>query len=207
VTHAEEEVRLADGSIADVVLFRGARPAAAIEILVTHRVGPEKAARMSLPWLELRADDVLDRPYWWVTEQDGLEPFTCPACERRETSRESELGDITDRARSVAQRLDLPLPPSPPYRYVPHICWRCGTEMLVFLWPGAGSHSGRRPPDPIPSSVQHRMTDGAGDYWANCCPECSVVQGDFYLERDNTDYLMVRENAPDLYAYSANASL
>jgi len=201
VTHAREEVRLADGSVADVVLFRGDEHAAAVEILVTHRVGPDKAARMPLPWLELRADDVLERPYWWVAIQDALAPFTCPACARLDGARNRSIGEVEDRARLIAQRLATPLPPSPPYRYVPHDCWRCGSEMVAFLWPGAGSQSARPPPEPIPASVQHRVTDGEGDYWANCCPACSTIQGEYYLERDNVDYLMVRENAPDLLVY------
>lgn len=28
----------------------------------------------------------------------------------------------------MAQRLAVRLPTSPPYRYVPHHCWRCGGE-------------------------------------------------------------------------------
>ena len=74
ITHAEPEVRLPDGSVADVVLYRGEEAACVVEILATHEVDPEKAARMSLPWMELDADDVLDRPYWWVVVQDGLRP-------------------------------------------------------------------------------------------------------------------------------------
>lgn len=197
VTHARQEVRLGDGSIADVVLFRGEEPAAAIEILVTHSVDHEKAARMTIPWVELRASEVLERPYWWVAVQDGLQPFRCPTCAERDEARHTTVRQIEGRAILVAERLDLGLPPSPPYRYVPHRCWSCGSEMVAFLWPGAGGHSPRRPPEPIPSSVQHRVTEGAGDYWANCCPGCSAIQGDYYLVRDNQDYVKVREHADD----------
>lgn len=72
--------------------------------------------------------------------------------------------------------------------------------MLAFLWPGGGGHSARRPPDPIPRTVQHRVTDGGGNYWANCCPACSAVQGDYYLARDNEDYAQVRD-LPDHVSY------
>ena len=60
ITHAAAEVRLEDGSIADVVLFRGTDAAVAVEILVTHAVGSQKAERLSVPWMELLAVDVLD---------------------------------------------------------------------------------------------------------------------------------------------------
>ena len=199
VTHAAAEVRLGDGSIADIALFRGEDVAAAIEILVTHRVGHEKAARLGVPWMELRAEEVLDRPYWWLLVQDGLQPFECSACAKRDESGARTLRQIQAHALSIAERLDLSLPATPPYHYVAHGCWRCGTEMVAFLWPGGGDHSTRRPPAPIPPSVQHRATDGGGDYWANCCPSCAAVQGDYFLARDNADYLLVRELSQDIY--------
>lgn len=193
VTHAQCEVRLEQGLIADVVLFRGAVPSAAIEILVTHRVDPEKAQRFSIPWMELRAADLLERPYWWVAEQDGLQPFVCPACSRRREDASHRLQQVQDAAIALAARSATSLPPSPPYYYAPHTCWRCSADMIVFLWPGGGDHSPRPPPPPIPPTVQHRVTEGGGDYWANCCPSCSTVQGDYYLARDNEPYMLVRE--------------
>lgn len=202
VTHAEAEVRLAEGVIADVVLFRGDVPAAAIEILVTHRVGAEKARRLEVPWMELRAADVLERPYWWLAEQDGLQPFECPACLKRRSGQVRLSREIHDAAIALASQISVSLPPSPPYHYAPHSCWRCASRMVVFLWPGGGDHSPRRPPSPIPATVQHRVTDGGGDYWANCCPNCSAVQGDYYLESDNEQYRLMRELSQELIGHS-----
>lgn len=193
ITHAAAEVRLAGSVVADVVLYRGEVPAAVLEVLATSRVGEEKARRFTTPWVELRAEDVLDRPYWWVAVQDGLQPFSCPQCATRREGHRVELHEIEDRARVIAERQRVTLPPSPPYRYVSHVCWRCGKEMLAYFWPGGGAHNARRPPEPIPVTVQHRVTEGAGNYWANCCPRCSAVQGDFYLVRDNADFARVRE--------------
>ena len=195
ITHAAAEVRLRGGVVADVVLYRGEKPAAVIEVLATSRVGDEKARRFTSPWVELRAEDVLDRPYWWVAVQDGLQPFTCPSCVKRVEAQNVELRDISGRALRLAELQQFALPPSPPYHYVPHACWRCGSEMLAYLWPGGSDHSPVRPPDPIPETVQHRVTEGAGNYWANCCPRCSAVQGDYYLVRDNVDFARVRELA------------
>jgi hypothetical protein len=145
--------------------------------------------------VELRAADVLDRPYWWVAVQDGLQPFACPKCAERAEVHRAELSDIQSRALRIAERQQLVVPPSPPYNCVAHVCWRCASEMLAYLWPGGSDHSPRRPPDPIPETVQHRVTEGAGNYWANCCPRCSAVQGDYYLSRDNVDFARVRELA------------
>lgn len=192
LTHAAEEVRLLDGSVADVVLFRGDQPAAAIEIRATHRVTEEKARRLAIPWVELDALELLERPYWWTAVQDGLQPFRCPACAREEGARADEVAEIRARAIALATRAGTTLPPSPPYHFAPHTCWRCGAEMVAFLWPGSGNHSPRRPPDPIPAQVQRRMTDFWGDYWANCCPSCSALQGDHYLRTQNQDYIRVQ---------------
>jgi predicted RNA-binding Zn-ribbon protein involved in translation (DUF1610 family) len=193
ITHAAAEVRVAGGLVADVALYRGDKLAALIEVLVTSRVGDEKARRFADPWVELRAEDVLDRPYWWVAVQDGLQPFRCPSCAKRAAVHRLELTEIRSRALRVAERQKLLLPPSPPYQYVPHVCWRCGVEMLAYLWPGGSDHSTRRPPEPVPDTVQHQVTEGGGNYWANCCPSCSTVQGDYYLSRDNVDFARVRD--------------
>jgi hypothetical protein len=193
VTGVSEEVRLPDGSIADLVLYRGEEPVAAVEVVVTHAVDEHKSERLAIPWMAVLAEDVMERPYWWVVAQDGLRAFRCPACSRRDEQRSATVDAVQARARRIAEREGWSLPPSPPYRFVPHECWRCATGMVVFLWPGGGEHSKRRPPDPIPPTLRHRVTEGWGDYWANCCPRCSAVQGDYYLPRDNRDYAVVRE--------------
>jgi hypothetical protein len=112
-------------------------------------------------------------------------------CAKAEAERADEVKAIQSRAMALAERIHTALPPSPPYHFAPHTCWRCGTEMVAFVWPGSGNHSRRRPPDPIPGQIQHRMTDSMGDYWANCCPNCSAVQGDHYLRTENQDYTRV----------------
>ncbi len=194
ITHARAEVRLEDGSIADVLLYRGEEPACVVEILATHRVDPRKARRLTLPWMELDADDLLDRPYWWVAVQDGLRPFVCPRCRARAEERRGEVRDLEAEAVAFAERTGLRLPPSPPYHFVAHRCWRCGEEMILYLWPGAGGHSAKKPPDPRPSTVRLCATQGYGaEYWANCCPSCHAVQGDWYVSRGNRAYARVRE--------------
>lgn len=196
ITGVAAERRLPDGSVADVVLLRGDEPACVVEILATHAVDPEKASRMRLPWVELAADDLLDRPYWWVALQDGLRPFVCPRCAARRTSLEEEIAVIQARAAAVAVHTRQYLPPSPPYHYVAHACWRCGAEMVVYVWPGSGGHGVHRPPDPRPATVRLCATEGYGaPYWANCCPGCDAVQGDWHLPRANADYARLAELA------------
>lgn len=192
ITHARAEVRLPDGSVADVMLYRGEEPACVVEILATHAVDEEKARRLILPWVELDAADLLDRPYWWVATQDGLKPFVCPRCRAHAAARWEELAEVAARARAAAASAGQSLPPSPPYQAAPHRCWRCGREMAVYVWPGGGGHSARKPPSPRPTTVRLCATEGYGaEYWANCCPACNAVQGDGYLRRGNQDYVKV----------------
>jgi hypothetical protein len=143
VTHAAAEVRLREGVVADVALFRDEIVAAVVEVVATPGVSDEKARRL--------------------------------------------------------RRLGVALSKNPVYRAVAHVCWRCGAEMLACTWPGSGPRSTKRPPEPRPATVEHCVTDGAGNYWANCCSCCSAVQGDAYLERDNPDFALVRELYHDVY--------
>jgi predicted RNA-binding Zn-ribbon protein involved in translation (DUF1610 family) len=199
VTHAESEVRLVSGFIGDVVLFRGSEPAVVIEVFATSAVGREKARGLRLPWVELAAVDVLDRPYWWVALQDGLRPFSCPLCSERRVETSAELREIREQAEDLARRTDIEVSSNRDYHPVPHRCWRCSSEMVVYAWAGGGSYTTKAPPTPIPGSVQRRWTDGAGDYWANCCPYCSVVQGDYHLASGNPEYAQVLERLEELY--------
>jgi hypothetical protein len=189
ITHARAEVRLPDGSVGDVVLFRGDEPACVVEILATYAVDDEKARRLTLFWVEEDAEDLLERPYWWVATQDGLKPFACPKCQARAAERQDEMVGLQAEAAEVAGRSGQTLPPSPPYRAAAHHCWRCAAEMVVFLWPGGGGHSARKPIPPRPSTVRLCATEGYGaEYWANCCPSCHAVQGDWYLREGNQAY-------------------
>jgi predicted RNA-binding Zn-ribbon protein involved in translation (DUF1610 family) len=202
VTAARSEVRLASGLVGDVVLYRGPEPAVAVEILVTSRVTAERAARFGLPWVELDAREVLERPYWWVAVRDGLRPFSCPTCEASEGERRAEVDAIRGRAERLAQRAGLEVSTSPAYHPVSHRCWRCGSEIVVYVWRGGGRHSPEHPPEPIPATVRYRVTEGAGNYWANCCPACSAVQGDYYLAEGNTEYAVVQDAVEDPYGSS-----
>jgi len=61
---ARQEERI--GSfICDVVAISADQPKLAIEVLATHAVGDEKASQLSIPWIELKAEDVLANPTLW----------------------------------------------------------------------------------------------------------------------------------------------
>jgi hypothetical protein len=56
----------------DIVLLRHGQPLAAIEVLVSNRVTPEKAEALSnlgVPWIEVRADARLASPHGWTASQ------------------------------------------------------------------------------------------------------------------------------------------
>ena len=107
----------------------------------------------------------------------------------------AELRQIRERAEALARRVGLEVATGDDYQ--PHRCWRCSAEMIVYAWPGGGWHDTAQPPVPVPSSVMRRWTEGAGDYWANCCPRCSAVQGDHFLGTGNATYAWVRRVVAD----------
>ena len=61
--HVEQRLTALESRLVpDILLLRDGTPVAAVEIFVTHRVDDQKAgvlARLGVPWLELRAEDVL----------------------------------------------------------------------------------------------------------------------------------------------------
>lgn len=199
ITRAEEEVALPDGSVADVVLYRGDAPAAAVEVVVTHRVAREKGRRLSLPWMELEAEALLERPYWWVAVQDGLRPFTCPVCRRREAGVKGRVAEVAARARAAAREEGLTPPPGGPYHSAAHRCGACGAPMLLHVWPGCTSRSGRPPPDPRPAGLRRRSpTDPPGPPWVQPCPSCGTVPSDEELLAASPDYAFLRQRRAGL---------
>ena len=87
-----------------------------------------------------------------------------------------------EKASQVAKKAGQALPASP-YRYGIAKCWKCKEDVLVFSWPGHDAEAGpASPPLPRPPTVQFRYSRTAGvKYWANTCPYCRSLQGDFYL--------------------------
>lgn len=76
--------------------------------------------------------------------------------------------------------------PKAVYRYAPHECWKCHRKILVYAWPpNRELFSKKEPPENKPATIQWRPT-GMSDtyYWANTCPHCDRVQGDFFVHAE-----------------------
>lgn len=86
VIDAEPEHRLASGRVVDVALLGELGIVCAVEVLHTHAVDEAKAAAMDLPWLEVRAHDVLTDPFVLVPVQHALRPYMCGPCKRDEAA-------------------------------------------------------------------------------------------------------------------------
>jgi len=169
------EMHLSDGFIADVALMVGDQPAAAVEILVTHAVDQEKATRISVPFIEIDGYEVLKSPAAWTPITDYFKPLTCPTCVRN-------FKRFQAKAARLAQTTNIDLPREY-YRYGFCSCWRCRKEILVFTWPGRQLHEVQQPnKQPIPKTIHHKYSKTVRDkYWANVCPYCRAIQGDWFL--------------------------
>jgi hypothetical protein len=160
----------------DVTLLQGDKVVAAVEILHAHAVTAEKRARFrdqKVPWLELRAEAVVDDPLHWVAVNSGRPgKLRCAPC----VAREAEINRI------AAQFRLLPLPRG--YRVAPIRCHSCHQEMLAFSWSRRPFNT-ESPPNPRPKTLQFRYSETLGaKYWANVCPTCNRIQGDFFLYAD-----------------------
>lgn len=197
VDSAALEYRLVDGSIADVVLMVGDLAQAAVEIRVTHAVDEVKAKRLLIPFIELDGYDVIENPALWKPTIDNFNPFTCEHCK-------SNYVKFQAKARQIAKANNLEIP-TEYYRYGFCKCWKCKREIIVFAWPKSGIHDESAPEvKPIPKNIQYRYSKSiGGKYWANACPYCHIIQGDFFLHMEPDSPLFgvaCQENTPVAFA-------
>lgn len=66
------EYTLECGLRPDLVLMSCGQPVLALEVKVTHAVGPQKGAVMGVPWLEMEAEAVVRAPGWWCPINQNL---------------------------------------------------------------------------------------------------------------------------------------
>jgi len=155
--------------VCDVVAFKENRPVLAVEIFNTHSVGDEKAQQLELPWIELKAAEVLADPFNWRPVQMHLKPTLCFDCK----AQRSEL-------ERVAARWKLPLS-EPLYVAAVALCWGCKEEIIWYWWRGV-PFAQERPPAPGPRTLQFRFSKMyGGKYWMNICPGCRAPQGDNFV--------------------------
>lgn len=180
VTGVAVERAIGGGYQPDVILLAGqgddADAVAAFEVFVTHEIGETKSESLGLPWIEVTADTVIQGrlpPARFEVRRDGLGNVMCAHCGQR-------LRALRDRVDEILDRWNVDWPGDP---YVIGIqeCWSCGVTIPVFEW-GAPMHSTDRPPSPRPRTIKYRYSKTVGSkYWANTCPNCNRIQGDFPL--------------------------
>jgi hypothetical protein len=172
------EYALSDGSIVDVALIVGEIARAAVEIKVTHAMDVTKANRLPVPFIELDGYKVIQNPSLWKPITDTFGTLTCRKCK-------SSYSAFQTKAQRVAKATDIDLPTSY-YRYGLCNCWKCKRYIVVFTWPKDGLHDDDAPlVNPVPRTIQYRFSRMAGgQYWANTCPYCKSIQGDFFLHSE-----------------------
>jgi hypothetical protein len=155
--------------VCDVVAYKADAAVLAVEILMSHAVGEDKGEALELPWIELKASDVLEDPMRWRPVQARLKPTTCPMCKAKRIKIEE-----------VKTRWKLPAV-HPDYVAAVAPCWSCHKDIIWYWWPGVPFVEGK-PPTPIPPIVQYRHSKMyGGRYWMNVCPGCRAPQGDNFV--------------------------
>ena len=161
------------GRVVDVALLNGEDVALAVEIVKTSAVTEAKAADLSMPWVELEAEAVLENPTHWRPTQHRLRVWRCRACRRADIIAKEELEKCLARHQIEFDRTL--------YRAAPAACWKCGQVIPLFRWGDNALFAKSSPPTPRPDTVRRAFTKTArARYWANHCPVCGSVQGDFY---------------------------
>lgn len=164
--------------VGDVVAARSGKDALVVEVVVAHHIEPEKAANLTLPWIEVMAEDILASPRRWSPVHTKLKPTTCSRC--RENIR--KVQEVCDRW-GVERSIYTPLHQGGHKSYVAAVerCFKCHEEIPVFWWAGV-PFCESSPPQPRPRTIARKYSKQyGGPYWANTCASCGVIQGDNYL--------------------------
>lgn len=182
VEQAVTEYRMSNGFIADVALMVENEPALAIEIRVTHAVDENKAHSLSVPFIELDGHTVLEKPNHFDPIRDNkLNLFTCNTCKEAEPKFEDKVAKVAKQT-----RIKLPDRDSCYYRYGINKCWNCQREIILYTWPGNDWDTSPPKKKPIPQTIKFCYSRTIGHkYWANTCPCCKRIQGDFFLHGSN----------------------
>ena len=170
----------------DVMLTRDTEPVLAIEIKVSHAVDEDKAKSLAVYFIEVDAGDVIQNPHVlrdiaphhnWSAEHR-----TCPKCKIQISEFEGAKEQIAD-ASTVAYD-------SQKYKAGINSCYKCQKSILCFDWKNRVQWSVKRPPDPVPRTVQFRYSRTTGSkYWANTCPYCGSIQGDWFSYEIAWDFM------------------
>lgn len=179
-TGAEVEVKV-EQYICDVVGYKKDGSMFAVEILNTHKVDTDKAINLPVYWIELKAEDVIDNPHKWLATQSKLKDCYCDKCKakfKRIIAVADKYG--VDRSLySVIRNPDLKT-----YIADTETCYKCENVIPIFWWRGV-PFCQVEPPMPRPKTIRYMDSlDHGGRYWANTCPRCNRLQGDFYLFMD-----------------------
>jgi len=76
-----KERKTPDGCVVDVPLYdERDELVLCVEVLYTHEVSREKADRLTIGFIEVRADDILEDPYNWRPRQDTWPRGCCENC-------------------------------------------------------------------------------------------------------------------------------
>lgn len=190
------EYRMSDGFVVDVALMVESEPAAAIEIRVSHAVDENKAKLLSVPFIELEGQKVIENPTVFEPILDRFLSFTCGACKQAKARFQVKVKEI-------AKQTGIELP-ARYYRYGFCKCWKCKREIIVFAWPKTSQWDRSAPKmEPIPRTIQYRYSNTVSNkYWVNTCLCCGSIQGDWHLfsEPDGPFFgIRCEENSQDAY--------
>lgn len=176
-TSAAQEVAVAN-YVCDVVGYRSGVISLGIEIFHTHEVDGEKAAKLPIPWIELKAEDVINDPHHWKPAQSKLKTSFCSGCKNH-----LKLVQSVANRWNIDSTLYTPIKNASLANYVADVetCFRCKEVVPVFWWKGV-PFCEQEPPHPRPKTIKYRNSKKyGGSYWANTCANCNMNQGDNYL--------------------------
>lgn len=175
------EAQVASGRVIDVLFSLDDAPRLGVEVFASHAVDAAKAADLTFPWIELKAEAIVKNPHLWSVRAGKLKSTQCPRCKMIEIVRWEHL----DRALQDASLKRLP-----GYRIDPVPCYRCTRSIPIFRW-GANNQCSDHPPQPQPATLKRLVADSTGEhYWTNSCPHCRAIQSTYKVSVSIRDHAL-----------------
>ena len=172
-SYAKEEVSI-DSYCCDVVAYLSNGNKVAIEVFHTHEIDEEKKQKLSIPWIELKSENVIEDPFLWLCNDFKFKLSFCNDCLKHFKN----IIAVCDKYK-IDRKLYTPLniPNDKEYNYIADLikCHRCKTDTPVFFHNNGNEYD-------APHTIKFiKTTKVKRGYLNNTCANCGTIIGMKYI--------------------------
>ncbi|MHC6327348.1 competence protein CoiA family protein [Escherichia coli] len=168
-SNAKDEVPI-DKYRCDVVAYLNNGNKVAIEVFHTHEIDEEKKKNLSIPWIELKSETVIEDPFLWICDDFKFKLSFCSDCIKHF----KKIISVCDKYK-IDRKLYTPLniPNDKDYNYIADVitCYRCKAITPVFFHNNGTEYDA---PHTLKFIKTPKVPKG---YLTNTCAKCGTIIG------------------------------